>query len=429
MRARLIKFSHETFSSLKVRNFRFYFAGQTLTISGFYMQSIALAWLVLQITNSGTALGFVLALQYVPVLLLGPWGGEIADRFPKKRLLILTQSTMGIVSILLAALALGGFDKLWLIYVLSFALGFSSLIEHPSRHTMIAEIVEKDELKNAVTLNIVMLNLTRILGPALAGIIIALKGLSLCFLFSGIFYTIGIVLTIFIRLKLSAKNQPLQKTGERILEGLRYTVSKPTLLAPLIMMAIIGTFTYEYPVSLALLAKNTFMGSAESYAALTTALGIGALVGGIATAGRKKANPSSLLIASLSFGISITIAAFMPNLYTTLFVLIIAGAFSTVFSSLVLTILQLDSVPELRGRVMAFFTMSYLGSTAIGAPIIGWIGEHASARWSLATGGLAAIVAASLGIIIMNYQKGPLVINETVTTDMETFLGEDEKLV
>jgi len=424
---KLKKFSHNTFSSLKIRNFRLYFTGQVISTSGTFMQGIAQAWLVLELTNSGTALGIVTALQFLPVLLLGPWGGMIADRFSKRKLLYITQSLSGMLAIILGTLVATGEVRLWMVYVMALALGLINTVDNPTRQTFISEMVGENELKNAIALNSSLVNLSRVIGPAIAGIIIVTMGLAPCFILNGMsFFAVVSVLYMMRAHELHGARRSHVKS--RFLDGFRYILSKPILRMTLIMMAIIGTLSYEFQVSLPLLAQKTFHGDARSYAALTTALGLGSVIGGIIAASSKKINPQFIVVSAFFFGCAILGAAVMPNFFLSVVMIVIVGVFSIYFTSLGNTTVQLGSAPEMRGRVMAFWSMAFLGSTAIGGPIIGWVGEFISPRWGLGIGGFAAIFAAGLGLITLRREKFNFRMSENIIATAQS-MGDDDSRV
>jgi len=394
----LNSFGDRTFSSLRVRNYRLYFIGQIISTSGTFMQSVAQAWLVLRLTNSGTALGLVAALQNLPILLLAPWGGVIADRLTKRKLLYLTQSAFGILALVLGVFVLTGWVRLWMVYVLALAFGLINVIDNPTRQSFVVEMVGEDQLKNAVTLYSSMVNLARIIGPSIAGILIVTVGLGLCYILNGLSY-VAVVTMLFAMQADELRPPPrLERAKGQISAGFRYVSSTPILRDVLIVMAIIGTLTYEFQISLPLLAQFTFHSDATGYAALTAALGLGAVVGGLATASRKTTSFKVLVGAAFLFGLAALLACLMPTLPLAVAAMVLVGVFSIVFSSTGNTTLQLQSDPQMRGRVMALWAIAFLGSTTIGGPVIGFIGQNAGARWGLATGGLAALAAGAYGV-------------------------------
>src|SRR5947209_1925876 len=267
-----------TFSSLGSRIFRLYFFGQMVSLSGTWMQGVAQAWLVLRLTGSGTALGLVVSLQFLPVLLFAPLGGLVADRLPKRRVLFVTQSTAGLLAAVLGLTVATGIVQVWMVYVLAACLGVVNSVDNPIRQTFVIEMVGADQLANAVTLNSVMVNLARVLGPAVAGILIATVGLAPCFFVNAASY-----LTVLVGLTLMRPDELMPTPAQprrrgQLREGLAYVRRTPELLTPLLMMGVIGTLAYEFQVILPLVARFSFHGGAGSYAALTAAMGAGAVV-------------------------------------------------------------------------------------------------------------------------------------------------------
>ena len=399
MSLQLAKWGRGTFASLWVRNYRLYFIGQTISQSGTFMQQVAQAWLVLKLTNSGTALGLIAALQNLPVLLFAPLGGILADRFSKRTLLLVTQTAFGFLALLLGALVISGLVRLWMVAALAFCFGIINCIDNPTRQSFVVEMVGEPQLRNAVSLNSTMMNLSRIIGPAVAGAVIAAVGMAPCFVLNGLSY--GAVIITLIIMQAGQLHPAVRANSGRgqIAEGFRYAFSTPILRDILVIMAIIGTLTYEFQVSLPLLAEFTFQGNASSYALLTSALGIGAVIGGIVTASRKSTSFKTLVVAALLFGLAALVVAFMPTLELAVAAVVLLGFCSIYFSATGNTTLQLASNPEMRGRVMALWSMAVLGSTTLGGPIIGFIGQHIGARWGLATGGVAAVAAAAYGLL------------------------------
>ncbi len=401
----LWQYSHETFSSLYVRNYRLYFIGQIISTSGTFMQSVAQAWLVLKLTNSGTALGVVTALQYLPILILGPYGGVIADRFSKRKILSFTQSISGVLALILGVLVATDLVRVWMVYILAFFLGLVTVFDNPTRQTLYIELVGPDNLRNAVTLYSTLVNLARIIGPAIAAGVIAAFGLAPCFIINGISYIAVVIMLGMMRPDEMLITPPVPRAKGQLQEGFKYVVSTPVLGSSLLMMALIGMLTYEFQVSLPLIAQFTFKGDAGSYAFLTGSMGFGAAVGGIFFASRKGIMPYKLVSASLLFGLAVLAAAFMPSLFLSGLALVLVGICSINFSSLGNSILQLESSPQMRGRVMSFWSVAFLGSTTLGGPIVGWFAEAAGARWGLAIGGLAALFAAALGAVTLRSMR------------------------
>jgi MFS family permease len=403
----LQQYSQKTFSSLYVRNYRLYYIGQIISTSGTFMQSVAQSWLVLNLTGSGSALGITTALQYMPILILGPYGGVIADRFPKRRILYFTQSISGILALILGTLVATALVRVWMVYILAFCLGMVTVFDNPARQTFYIELVGPDNLRNAVTLYSTLVNLARIIGPAIAALIIATFGLAPCFIINGISYVAVVIMLAMMHADELLITPPVPCSKGQLREGFNYVRTTRVLGATLVMMAIIGTLTFEFQVSLPLMAQFTFNGDAGSYAFLTASMGLGAAVGGIFFASRKGITPYKLVSASLLFGLAVLAASIMPSLFLCAAALVVVGVCSINFSSLGNSVLQLESSPQMRGRVMSFWSIAFLGSTTFGGPIVGWFAQVAGARWGLALGGLAALVAAALGAVTLrNVQSG-----------------------
>ena len=391
-------FGRRTFASLSIRNYRLFFIGQGISQCGSWMQSIAQGLLVLELTGSGTALGLVIALQNVPVLLFGPWGGIMADRYPKRNILYVTQTAAGLLALTVGFLVVTDLIQLWMLYVLGLMLGFITVFDNPSRQTFVREMVGTDRLTNAVSLNSMEFNLARVIGPAIAGVLAATVGLGACFIADGLSYIA--VLFVLWRMRADELSPAIRVTSGKgqLREGLRYVRTSPVLLNTLIMMAIVGMFTYEFSVMLPLFAEFTFDQGPGAYASMTAAMGAGAVVGGLFAASRRKSTPGMVVAAGALFGASVVMTALMPTLTTAVASLLVVGFFSITFTSLANVSLQVSSAPDMQGRVMSLWSMAFLGTTPIGGPIMGTIGEHAGARWALTIGGLAAILAAGIGL-------------------------------
>ncbi len=407
----------QTFSSLKIRNFRLYITGQIISTTGTWMQTIGQAWLVLKLTNSGTALGLVIALQFLPVLIIGPWGGVITDRFPKRKLLFITQSICAVLALILGILVATNFVQLWMVYVLALALGLVNAVDSPARQTFIPEMVDKENLLSAVSLNSMQGNLTRVVGPSIAAILIAAFGLAPLFFFNAFSYVIVIIAISLMDISKLDISPSLTEFKGQMKEGLRYVRSSPVIFHTLLMMTIIGTFTYEFSVSLPLLAQFTFHGTATTYALLSSALGFGSIFGSLNTANRKRIDFSILTQNAFLFGLSVFVFALAPNFTVAVFLIILVGFFSFNFLSLVNVILQMESMPAMRGRVMSLWSVAFLGTTPIGGPIVGWVSQHTSPRFGLMVGAVAALVASAIGIMAVKKYKSVMITKNAEIAD------------
>ncbi len=385
---------NRTFSSLSVRNFRLFFIGQSVSLSGVWVQRIAQSWLVLELTDSGTAVGLVTALQFLPVLVLAPLGGLLADRSDKRRILILTQAGSAFTAAVLGIVTLTGVVELWMVYVLAFGLGLAGSLGNPARQTFVLEMVGPKQLTNALSLNSTLMNAARIVGPAIAGILIATVGLAWCFLFNAVSYLAVIVALLALNLGELDKAPHQPRRGGQLRDGLRYVRQTPDVLLPILLMAVAGTFAFEYQVVLPLLARFTFGGDAQTFALMTSAMGVGAVGGGLLTAAKQAHGHHLLIRIAVLFGVMQIVAALAPSLIVTLLLLVGLGAVSLAFIAIGNSTLQLSSAPEMRGRVMGFWAVAFIGSTPIGGPIMGWLGENLGARWALSIGGVAVLAAA-----------------------------------
>jgi MFS family permease len=391
-----------------VRNYRLYYFGQIISTSGTFMQQVAQAWLVLSLTHSGKALGLATALQYLPILFLGPYGGVITDRIPKRKILFFTQSVSGVLALVLGTLVATGLVRVWMVYVLASCLGLVNVFDNPTRQTFHIELVGPGQVRNAVTLYSILVNLARIVGPALAGILIETVGMAPCFFINGVSFVAVVSMLALMNPGELLTSPPVPASRGQIREGFRYVAATPALGSSLLMLAIIGTLTFEFQVSLPLLAQFTFKGDARGYAFLTSAMGLGAAMGGLCFASRKGFAPHKLVGASLLFGLAVLAAACMPSLALTGLAMVAVGVCSINFSSLGNSTLQLGSAPHMRGRVMSLWSVAFLGSTTIGGPIVGWAAEAAGARWGLALGGVAALAAAALGSFVLRERPAAL---------------------
>jgi MFS family permease len=387
-----------TFESLRAsRNFRLYFLGQTVSMAGTWMQTVAQGWLVLQLTGSGTAVGLVTACQFVPVLFLGPLGGVFVDRVDTRRLLIVTQILAALLAAILGVLTMTNVVEIWMVYALAAALGCVTVVDNPARQTFVLELVGTELLSNAITLNTVNINAARVIGPSIAAVTIALIGIGPCFILNAASYLAVIVAFLVMDKKSFYPKVVLPRAKGQLREGLNYVWSTPTLRTPLLMMAIVGTLAYEFQVILPIMAKYTFDGDAGTYGIMSAAMGLGAVIGGLATAARERHGLDPLVRVTVFLGATIGLLAISPTLPTAILALVVVGAASIMFLARANTTLQLASDPLMRGRVMALWTVAFLGSTPIGGPIIGFIGQHLNPRWALVVAAASCFVAALLG--------------------------------
>jgi MFS family permease len=383
-----------TFVALKVRNYRLYFTGQVISVFGTWMQMVAQTYLILYpLHGTGVDVAIATGLQFLPMLLFGPFGGLIADRLDKRKVLYATQSSAAVLALMLGILTLTHSAQLWEIYVLSAGLGVVNLFDNPSRQTFVSEMVGLDLLPNAVSLNSVLINSARVIGPGIGGVLILTVGVGTCFMVNAASYIAVIVALSLMRASELYRRPGVTRAKGQVREGLRYVWSTPDLKKPLISMAIVGVFAFNFTITLPLLAKFTFHGGAGLYSAFLAAMGAGAVLGGLFTAHRS--NPSTRLLAIIGFlfGAIIVAVALMPTATAAIVLLVPMGATSIAFIATNNATLQLRADPDMRGRVMSLNAIAFLGSTPIGAPLLGYISDVSSPRVALIVGGVATLLA------------------------------------
>jgi MFS family permease len=379
-------------TSLSERNYRLYFTGQLISVVGSWMQTVALAFLVLHLTGSGTTLGLAIATLYLPLFFLAPFGGLVADRLDKRHVLYGTQMLFVLLAGLFAVLIATGAIEMWMVYLLALGLGGVSVVDLPTRQSFIPEMVSREELSNAVSLNSVMVNMARVFGAALGGVFVAFLGLAVCFALNAASFVAVLITLVMMR---SAELYPAPKatreTGQ-VRAGLRYAWTTPELLVPLIMIAVIGTLAYEFPVTLPLMATDTFHKGAGTYGLMASVMAGGAVVGGVVAASRVRPRARTLSLAAIGWGAAILVAAVAPSLATEFIALAFVGYGTITFNAMAKTTLQLASIPVMRGRVMALWVLGWGGTTLLGGPLVGWIAEEFGARWSLVVGGVPTVL-------------------------------------
>lgn len=387
--------ARRTFAAFSVHNFRLYFGGQVVSVSGAWMQRVAQSWLVLELTGSGAAVGALTAVQFLPILLLAPRGGLIADRMDKRRLLYLTQSLASLIALTLGLLVLTDVVELWMVFALALALGLVGSVDNPTRNSFVMEMVGRSRLANAVALNSVLVNSARVVGPAVGGLLIVTVGIGWCFVINSASYFVFITAISLMRTDDIDRAEPEIKQPGQLRDALRYVSRHRVLRSTLVMSAVIGLFAYEFEVVLPLLARFTFGGDADTFGAMFAAMGIGAVIGGLFVATRGRTSPRAILVAAAAFGTTIAATALAPNIWIAYALLVLVGASSSAFLTLSNSVLQLESSPQMRGRVVGLRATAILGARPIGAPVVGWIGEYLGARWALGLGALATIAVAA----------------------------------
>jgi MFS family permease len=403
---RVLRAGRTTFAALSVPNYRRYYVGQAISLTGTWMQMTAQAWLVLTLTHSSTALGVVIALQTLPVLLLAPYGGVIADRVDKRRMMIALQSAMGVQALLLGVLTVTGLVRVWEIGVLAVILGLNNAFENPSRQSFMLEMVGPEHLRNAVSLNSVLVSVARTIGPAVAGILIATVGDGVSFLVNAASFVAVVGSLATMDRSALRPSEPSPRVRGQLREGLRYVRGTPELLVPLLMMAAVGCLTYEFQVTLPVMASSGLHVGATGFGFMTAAMGVGAVLGGLFVAGRGKTGLRPLVTAAWIFGIAVALATLAPSLGLELAALSFVGAANIAFMATGNSTLQLNAPPSMRGRVMSLWFVAFQGSTPIGGPIVGVVMAMLGARAGLGLGAGTCLVVAIAGMVALQRVRG-----------------------
>lgn len=395
-----------TFSSLRNRNFRLFAAGQTVSNTGTWMQRIAQDWLVLKLTGSTTALGITTGLQFLPMLLFGLWGGVIADRYPKRRLLIGTQTVMGLLAAVMAVLVLTDAVRVWHVWVLAFGLGLATVVDNPARQAFVVEMVGREDLPNAVGLNSANFQLARIVGPAVGGVLIGAIGTGWVFVVNAISY-IGVLLGLMAIREAELRSMPIvSREKGQLREGLRYVRGKPELLVAIALVGFIGTFGYNFAVTLAAFSNDVFHAGPGSFGLLNTVFAFGSLAGALLAARRGRTRMRVLVAAAIAFGLLETLAALMPGYWSFALMLIPIGMAGLTFNTAANSTVQLACDPVMRGRVMGIYMLVFMGGTPIGGPLTGWLAESFGPRAGLFLGGLISLIAALAVAVLLTRHAG-----------------------
>ncbi len=388
-----------TFRSLHVRNYRLFFVGQVISMSGTWMQSVAQSWLVLQLTGSGLDLGITVGLQFGPVLFLGAWAGVLADRVDKRKLLLCTQTAAAVLALVLGLLTATHVVTVWMVWLLAGLTGCATALDLPARQSFVYEMVGPDDLANAVGLNAVIINSSRIVGPAIGALLIAGIGVAPCFLFNAVSFVAVIVALLLMRKAELFAGKTVRREPGQVRQGLRYVWRTPELRVPLVVMAVVSTLAYNFSVVLPLMAKNVFGRGGGAYGALSAAMGVGALAGAFLMASRARPSRRLLVAATFAFGAATLGLAVAPTYVVAVALMLPIGAAGVLFVSSTNSLLQLNARDSMRGRVMALWAVVFLGSTPIGGPLTGALSHTLGVRWAVAIGGFAAL-ATALGALI-----------------------------
>lgn len=385
-----------TFAALRVPAFRAFFIGQAVSLPGTWMQTVAQGWLVLELTGSGTVLGAVVAAQYVPVLLLAPWGGVLADWYSKRALLIGTQLVMALCALILGVLTVTDTVTIGWVMATAAVFGAATAVDNPTRQSFVLEMVGPELVRNAVSLNSALLNSARAVGPAIAGVLIVATGPGWCFIVNSVSFAAIVISLARMRTREAPPRAEATSALQQLGQGFRHVTGNPDLLWPCLMVFMVSCLAWEFPITLPLLADVTFDGDARTYGLLTSAMGVGAVLGALVVARRGQVGLAPIARAAGTFGTAMAALAAAPNVWIAMLALLGVGWGGASYVSISNATIQLASEPSFRGRVMSFWSLCFIGSTPIGSPIIGMIGEHLSPRWAISAGAGVCFLAALL---------------------------------
>jgi MFS family permease len=392
---------NSTFASLKIHNYRLWFAGALIANVGTWMQRVAQDWLVLTdlSDDSGLAVGITTALQFAPTLLLSAWAGLLADRVNRRKLLIASQVAQGLLALGLGLLVLSGHAQLWQVYLFALALGCVAAIDQPVRQTFVAELVPAGKLSNAVGLNSASFNAARLIGPGLAGLLIAAFGSGWAFVINGATFAATILALTKMRTDQLYSMPAAPRAKGQIREGIRYVRHRSDILVIMVVIGVVSTFGLNFQMTSAMMARSEFGKGAGEYGILGSIMAIGSLAGALLAARRERPRVRLVIGAAFGFGIATGVQALMPTYASYAVAAIPVGLASLTMLTAANTTIQMSTDPAVRGRVMSLYMIVMLGATPIGAPIVGWIGEHFGARWSIGIGSITALLVATLAAV------------------------------
>ncbi|OZF56402.1 MFS transporter [Rhodococcus sp. 14-2470-1b] len=396
------------FAALRTRNYRLWASGQIVSLVGTWMQRVAQDWLVLTLSGgNGFAVGIVMALQFGPTLLLSVWGGVLADRYDKRKLLMITQVFAAVCGLVLGLLDVGNVVELWHVYVIAFVLGCSSAIDAPVRQSFTIEMVGKETLSNAIALNSMTFNMARIIGPAISGVLITLVGTGWVFLINAASFTAVFGALIAMRAKDLFAVERAPRAKGQVRAGFSYVWGRPDLRVLLATVFVVSTFGLNFPLSLAVLARNSFGSGADAYGLLSTTLAVGTLLGATLAARRSTTPRLRLFLgAIIAFGFFELLVGLMPNYLLVALLLIPTGALNLTFSTSAMNILQMSVPSDMRGRVMGIYMLCFLGGTPIGSPVLGWLADVLDPRAPLVVGGVVSLLTGVIAAVYLMKHNG-----------------------
>ncbi|MDO5752741.1 MAG: MFS transporter [Arthrobacter sp.] len=399
----------QTFSSLKIRNYRIFASANLLAVTAIWMQRVAQDWMVLELSGSVTAVGITTFMQFVPSLLLMPLGGILADRYSKRLILMITQGSAGVLAALLAVLALTGHLEVWHIYVIAFFLGLVVVADQPARQVFVNELVGPSQLRNAISLNSSIFQMGGMIGPAVSGVLISAVGGGWAFAGNALACTITVISLCLIRSADLVKMPPVKRAKGQLAEGVRYALGKPTIFWPAVMAAVFAVFGLSLAVLMAAYANNVFDAGAKGYGLLNTLVALGALGGALASTRFATLRLRGVMTAAGSYGVVLMIASLAPNMFNFGAVMVVAGFASLLFLTSANQLVQMSTNVTIRGRVMSLYIMVLIGGQALGGPLMGWLAEHWGVQWAtVVAGAMPALAAVIIGLVLA--KRGQLTV-------------------
>ncbi|MFF7360493.1 MFS transporter [Streptomyces sp. NPDC008125] len=390
-----------TFSSLKIRNYRLFATGAVISNTGTWMSRITQDWLVLSLTGSAAAVGITTALQFLPMLLFGLYGGVVADRFPKRKLLLVSQTLLGLCGVLLATLTLAGLVQVWHVYLIAFLLGMVTVVDNPARQSFVSEMVGPKQLRNAVSLNSANFQSARLIGPAIAGVLITTVGSGWAFMFNGLSFIAPLVGLLMMRTSELHQTVIVPRAKGQLREGLRYVKGRPELIWPIALVGFVGTFGFNFPIWLTAYADEIFHGGAGMYSFFNILMACGSLIGALLAARRRSSRLRMVVAAGTLFGLLEVAASLSPAVWIFAVLLVPIGMLGMTTNISANTSVQMAADPAMRGRVMSLYMMVFAGGTPVGAPIVGWISDTYGPRTGFAFGGGISLLAAlAIGFVL-----------------------------
>lgn len=400
---------NQTFSSLKIRNYRIFASANLLAVIALWMQRVAQDWMVLELSGSVTAVGITVFMQFIPSLVLMPLGGILADRYSKRMILMISQGVAGGLAAILAVLALSGHLEVWHIYVIAFVLGLVVVADQPARQVFVNELVGPGQLRNAISLNSSIFQMGGMIGPAVSGVLIMAVGGGWAFAANAVACTVTVLSLLFIRTNDLIRMPPVKRAKGQLMEGVRYAVSRPTIVWPAAMAAVFALFGLSLPVLMAAYANNVFDVGAGGYGLLNTLVALGALCGALASTRIATLRLRGVMAAAGSYGVVLIIASRAPNMLTFGAVMVVAGLASLLFLTSANQLVQMSTNVLIRGRVMSLYIMVLIGGQALGGPLMGWLAERLGVQWAmLMAGGMLAMAALVFGLVLA--KKGQLTL-------------------